>query len=249
MHIELIGSTSAGKTTLARKMVEAGKNSGIKVSLSDDFMLEQLHLNWIKNEFIRRRLVEFVAFAIWLNYLTRYNKFLDFIIREGKSTPGSWFYRLNRIRNVIRKIGIFEFISRRSESQQIILADNEGILQGVHNLFVHQNGRADLHKIPQYVELVPLPDVILYLRQEENVLISRTIKRGHARVVGGSPEEVVNFIRQAVAVFNEMIEVPEVQERLLVVDGMLNIQSEARNPLKTDFNLVTALVQSGSSIS
>lgn len=245
MHIELIGSTSAGKTTLAKKMVEAGKNNGLHVSLSDDFMLEQLHLGWVKNDFVRRRLVEIVAYATWFTCLVRYKDFCRFVVREGKSSSGSWFYKINRIRNVIRKIGIFEFISRRSGSQQIVLADNEGILQGVHNLFVHQNSQANLHKISRYIELVPLPDVVLYLKQEEDVLVSRTLGRGHARVAGGSPENVVHFVRQAMAVFNELINIPKIQEKLLIVDGGLTIRSWTQTSFNQDFRRVTELVQAG----
>jgi adenylate kinase family enzyme len=244
MHIELIGSTSAGKTTLARKMVAAGKSNGVDVSLSDDFVLEELYMNWVKNEFVRRRLVEMIAFAICLSCLDRYKDFYGFVVREGKSTPGSWLYKINRIRNVIRKIGIFEFISRRSGSQQIVLADNEGILQGVHNLFVHQNCQADLLKIARYVELVPMPDVVLYLQQEEEVLVSRTLGRGHARVAGSSPDKIVPFIRQAVNVFNEMINIPKIQEKLLIVDGSANIYCQAGN-LYDDYQRVTELVRYG----
>lgn len=245
MHIELIGSTSAGKTTLAKKMIQVGKERGVDVCLSDDFILEQVHLSWVRIEFVRRRLIEMISFAVWLTCLSRYEEFFKYVLHEGKNSPGSWFYKINRIRNVIRKIGIFEFISRRSGSQQIVLADNEGILQGVHNLFVHQNSRADLHKIASYVELVPLPDVVLYLQQEEEVLVSRTLGRGHARVAGSSPDKVVHFIKQAVAVFNEMINIPKIQKRLLIVDGGLNIHFETENSFDINFHRVSELVQSG----
>ena len=246
MHIELIGSTSAGKTTLAKKMVEVGKNNGIDISLSDDFMLEQLHLDWVRNDFARRRVVEIIAFALMLTCLGRYMEFLRFVLREGNSSPGSLFYKFNRIRNVLRKIGIFEFIARRSNPGQFVLADNEGILQGVHNLFVHQNSQIDLQKISRYVELVPLPDVVLYLQQDEIILATRTLARGHARVSGSSPDRVLYFIKQAVAVFNEMINVPKVRERLLLVDGESTILPKGAN---IDFHRVTELVRSGSSLS
>jgi len=245
MHIELIGSTSAGKTTLAKKMVEAGKEKGIEVLLSDDFMLEQLQVGWVKNDFIRRRLVELIAFAVCFTCRAKYSEFFRFVVREGNSYPGSRLYKINRIRNVIRKIGIFEFISRRSGSRQIVLADNEGILQGVHNLFVHQDSQADLHKISNYVELAPLPDMVLYLQQEEAVLVSRTLGRGHARVTGTAPDKVAHFVRQAVVVFNELINSPKIQERLLIVDGGWNIRPGADNSLNHEFHQVTELVRTG----
>jgi len=246
MHIELIGSTSAGKTTLAKRMVEVGKNSEIDISLSDDFMLKQLHLDWIRNDFLRRRIVEIIAYVLMLTCLGKYKKFIKFVIREGNTSPGSQLYKFNRVRNVFRKIGIFEFISRKSSPQQIILADNEGILQGVHNLFVHQNSQIDLSKISKYVELVPMPDVVLYLQQDEVILVSRTLARGHTRVSRSSPVKVRHFIRQAVAVFDEMINVPKVQERLLLLDGELNIQPETTDIM---FDRVTELLRAGSSIS
>jgi hypothetical protein len=245
MHIEIIGSTSAGKTTLAKKMVGAGKEKGLDVFLSDDFMLEQMHFGWIKNDFVRRRLVEFAALGVWLTCLIRHKEFLGFVVREGMHSPGSWFYKINRIRNVIRKMGIFEFVARRSEPQQIVLADNEGILQGVHNLFVHQNSHADLDKISRYVELVPLPDVVLYLHQEEEILVSRTLGRGHARVAENSPDKVVHFIRQAIAVFNEVISNPKIQKRLLIVDSRFNIQCETENLFNPNFYRASELVQPG----
>jgi thymidylate kinase len=245
MHIEIIGSTSAGKTTLAKTMVEVGRTKGMDISLSDDFMLEQLHLDWLRNDFARRRLVELAAFAICLTHLRRHKDFIAFVLREGKSSPGSWFYKLNRIRNVIRKIGIFEFIARRSGTKRFILADNEGILQGVHNLFVHEEGVADMHKISRYAELVPLPDMVLYLHQEEAVLISRTLGRGHARLANSSTDEVRHFICQAVAVFEELIRAPQIQNRLLIVDGGWNILNQEIHSSGQNVHQVTELMRPG----
>jgi hypothetical protein len=245
MHIEIIGSTSAGKTTLAKKMVEIGKARGLDVSLSDDFMLQQTGLGWVRNDFVRRRLVEAIAFAVWLTCLQRYREFFRFVLREGRNTPGSWFYKLNRIRNVIRKIGIFEFIARRSSAGQIVLADNEGILQGVHNLFVHQNGAADLEKVPSYADLVPLPDVVLYVQHAEATLVARTLSRGHARVAGSPPDKVLHFIQQAVAVFDALILSPKIHERLLILEGGSSIRSTASHSFARPIQQIIELVRPG----
>lgn len=244
MHIEIIGSTSAGKTTLAKKMVATGKKSDVNINMSDDFMLEQLHLDWVANDFMRRRLVEVVAIWICLNNLAAYKEFIGFVFREGKSSPGTWYYKANRIRNVIRKIGIFEFISQRADTQQVVLADNEGLLQGLHNLFVHSDAEADVTKIARYVELIPMPDLVLYLHQDEQVLVSRILKRGHARIVGDSPEKIVHFVMQAVSVFDELIKIPKIQDRLLVVEGEKVVTIENKNSDSINIQQVAGLVSS-----
>jgi len=244
MHIEIIGSTSAGKTTLAKKMVATGKKSDVNINMSDDFMLEQLHLDWVANDFMRRRLVEVVAIWICLNNLAAYKEFIGFVFSEGKSSPGTWYYKANRIRNVIRKIGIFEFISQRADTQQVVLADNEGLLQGLHNLFVHSDSEADVAKIARYVELIPMPDLVLYLHQDEQVLVSRILKRGHARIVEDSPEKIVHFIGQAVAVFDELIKIPKIQDRLLVVEGEKVVTNENKNSDSIKIQHVAGLVSS-----
>jgi len=244
MHIEIIGSTSAGKTTLANKMVSAGNINGEVVVLSDDFILEQLHINWIESGFLRRRSVELVAFATCLKRMTEYKEFIGFVLREGKSSPGSWFYKINRMRNVIRKIGIFEFISQRAAGEHVVLADNEGLLQGVHNLFVHQNYESDVTKISRYVDLAPLPDVVLFIQQDEDILVSRTLKRGHARITRKSPENVVHFVNQAVTVFNELVSIPQIKERLLIVDSGMNLSNGDDEFSSIDFNRVANLIHS-----
>lgn len=242
MHIEIIGPTSAGKTTLAKKMAYAGRENGVTIALSDDFMIEQFHLDWVNHEFARRRLVELIAYVNCLKYLAKYWEFIGFVIKEGISSPGTWFYKINRIRNVFRKIGIFEFISQRSNAREVVLVDNEGLLQGVHNLFVHSNYQADMSKISRYIELIPLPDVVLYLHQDEDILVSRTLERGHARVSEHSPEEVAHFISQAVSVFNQVINNPKIQDRLLIVDGGLDGNSEDEKSLIFNIYQVADLV-------
>jgi hypothetical protein len=90
-----------------------------------------------------------------------------------------------------------------------------------------------------------LPDVVLYLQQEEEVLVSRTLGRGHARIAGSTPDNIVHFIKQAVNVFNEMINIPEIQERLLIVDGSTKIYCKSGDLFDLDYQRVTELVRYG----
>lgn len=223
MQVELIGCTSAGKTTLARRLVEVGKELGIDVQLSDDFLLRCIRLNWIKNEFVRRRIIELWALLVCLVFLRKYHELNKLIIRICCSVPGSWIYRLKLLRVVLRKIGIYEVIRSRSSDQQVVLLDNEGILQASHTLFVHPTGALYTRNLTDFLDLIPLSDVIAYLRQPEPVLIERTERRGHNRISdGANHEDIEPFITQAVGMFEEIRLYPRFSDRLFVIDGERN---------------------------
>jgi len=225
MQIELVGCTSAGKTTLARRLVGVGRELGIDVQLSDDFLLSCLHLNGIKNEFVRRRLIEFWGLLTCLGFIRKYRAFYGFVMRTCFSAPGSVAYRLKLVRVVLRKVGIYEIIRRRSAEDQFIVLDNEGMLQAGHTLFVHAHAHAHAYAnhLANFMNQVPLPDAIVYLRQPASVLIERTRRRGHNRIQShASDQEVAAFVEQAVLIFEEIQHYPRFAERLLVIQGERN---------------------------
>jgi thymidylate kinase len=217
MNIELIGCTSAGKTTLAQKIVAKGKNQGIDIILGDDFVLQTLHLNWIKSEFIRRRLLEICAGHICMRHWQKYREFNRFVFSVVSQTPGSWFYKANLVRIVLRKIGIHELIRRYGSENQMVLVDNEGIVQAAHNLFVHTNSSLN-GNLSEFVKSAPLPDMIAYLRQPQSILRERTLRRGHPRLQGRSQHKVQLFVKQAFETFEKLQTLPQIADRLFVID-------------------------------
>lgn len=220
MQIELIGCTSAGKTTLARKMLQAGRELGIDVQLSDDFVLKRIRLNWIKNEFIRLRIIELLCLPICLMFWRKYHRFYRLAIRASRQAPGSWFYKMNLARITLRKIGIYEIIRRCGSEQRVFLFDNEGVLQASHTLFIHSGGaRLNAGDISSFVNAAPLPDVVAYLWQSQAVLLKRTLARGHHRLPDRSHEKVKFFIEQAVEMFDALQRHPALASRLLVING------------------------------
>lgn len=101
MHVELIGSTSSGKTTLTGAMEVAGRRRGLDVVNADDLVLALAGLRRVRGEFLRRRLVDLLALPICLRAFGRHREL------------GAFALRLNLARNALRKIGIFEVVRRR----------------------------------------------------------------------------------------------------------------------------------------
>ena len=217
MLIEIIGCTSAGKSTQARSIFQACRGQGIDIFLGDDFVLRQIRLQWIKINLLRKLLVNlfalFVSLLTWRNNLEFYAFATQFVFQ----LPIAWLEKLGLLRNVLKKIGIYEIIRLRSTDQQIILED-EGVLHAAHHLFVHCSIQVKAEHLATFIKLIPLPDVIVYLRQPESLLIDRTMKRGHKRIPVGSYSDVARFIKNAVATFDKLAQYPAVESKLLLVN-------------------------------
>lgn len=218
MQIELIGCTSAGKTTLTKSILQVCHEQRIDIFLGPDFVLRQVRLNWIKNHLLRTLLVDLVA--LWACLITWQNnlKLYLFAAQLLFQLPISRLVKLNLLRNVLKKIGIYEIIRFCSTDQQVVLVD-EGILQIAHNLFVHVSAETDMEKLSTFARLIPLPDAIVYVKQPESLLIDRTLKRGHKRISDNLYSNVAHFVKQAVVTFDKLVQQSEVQNRLLIVSG------------------------------
>lgn len=222
MQIELIGCTSSGKSTLIRKILHACNEQGIDILLGTDFVLKQVRLNWIKNHLLRTLLIDLGALFACLITWRENVKFYLFATRRLLWLPIALFEKINLLRNALKKIGIFEIIRFRSANQQIILVD-EGVLQAAHNLFVHASLEVSMEHLYTFARLVPLPDVVVYLRQPEGLLIDRTMKRGHKRIPDHSYGKVVRFVKKAVATFDKLVQYSAVESKLFVIGGGENV--------------------------
>lgn len=244
MQIELIGCTSAGKSTLIKGICQACQEQGLELLLRDDFVLKQVRLSWIKSHLPRTLLVDLVALFACLITWRRNRKFYRFATQLLFQLPIPQLERLNLLRNVLKKIGIYEIIQFRLASQQVILVD-EGVLQAAHNLFVHSSVEVETEHVSTFAGLVPLPDVVVYLKQPEALLTDRTMKRGHKRIPDRSYGTVVCFVKQAVATFEKLVQHPVIENKLLIIDGdqdVIMVKNEQEDPI---MGLALKIIQSG----
>jgi hypothetical protein len=218
MQIELLGCTGAGKSTLAQSILQSCRSRGVKAYLGDAFVLDLLRLDWVKPQLIRTLLVDFGAFVACLLTIPANVRLYCFSLRVILRLPGdvSWLEKLNLMRNVFKKIGIYEIIRRRDRDECLIVVD-EGTLHAAHNLFVHVSAPPSPEDIATFARLVALPDAALYLEESEAVLIKRTLRRGHSRIAGGSRADVERFVTRAVGTFDQLVRELVSQKRIAAV--------------------------------
>lgn len=239
--VELIGCTGAGKSTLLGLLLRVCQEQGLKASNSDDFVLEIAHLNWFRGYLLRTLCVDLLTIPTsifaWRKHSDFYKLVFRLIFRLKKT---SWFEKLNILRNTFKKVGIHEMIQRRRASQKIIILD-EGTLHTAHYLFVHLTKEFSDVDLANFANCVPLPDIVIYLRQNEEVLVERTLRRGHKRIRSGSRELTQRFIHRAVVMFEKLTEARSIASRMLIVDSESQIrvpQGEANPAMTTGLALL-----------
>jgi hypothetical protein len=204
-QIELFGCTQAGKSTLASNIIRAGQEHGIAVLLSDDFVLQQARLNWIKSSLPRTLLLDLFSLSACLVTWRSNLEFNVFVFKSIQCLPIPWLEKLNLIRNILKRIGTNEIIRRRKSDQQVVLMDG-GTIQAAHHLFVHVSAQTNEDDLLTFVRLVPVPDAAIYVTQSESVMIERTIQRGHKRIPNRSHAKVSVFVKKAVDTFDKLVQ-------------------------------------------
>ena len=218
VQIELTGCTGAGKSTLAAALLQARQDREVDLILGDDFVLSQIRLNGIKPRLARTLLLDVSSFSACLATVRSHFELYSFAIRTVLRLPIGGFEKLNIIRNVLKKIGMYEIIRRNASAGQVVLVD-EGTLHAAHNLFVHLSVPPEAEDLATFIRLVPLPDLAVYMTQDKSVLLERTLKRGHKRVRANSDANVERFVERALEVFEALRQHPRLAQRLLVLDG------------------------------
>jgi hypothetical protein len=227
IQIEIIGCTSAGKSTLIKQIVDASRNQAIPLSTSYDFILNQFGCGWIQNHKLRMSLLN--LFTLWACLVSwhQYRALLHFIFNVIRHLPASigLIGKVKIARIACRNIGIDSILRHSNSVQQIVLAD-EGILQIAHYLFVHVAIAPNLDELSQFLEVARSPDAVLYLQQPEFVLLERVNRRGHHRIPAHIPMAAEDFIRHAIDLFEHMAQHPKVQSRAIVIAGQNNNNQE-----------------------
>jgi hypothetical protein len=225
MQIELIGCTSSGKSSLIQDLIHANGQNGFQLITSYDYVLRWAHLNWVKNHRLRMLSLNIIALFSCLFTWRKNLSFYRFVVGVIWRLPAkvSLSVKLKIARITARNVGIYEIVSRYMSARQIILAD-EGTLHIAHYLFVHTAVEPDIADLDHFARLVSLPDVAVYVRQPESVLVSRTCRKGHKRIPKGDVGLVACFIQRSLSVFEKLVSYSNLADRMVIVHNEEVIQ-------------------------
>ena len=238
MIVEFIGSTGAGKTSLISKIHHKLAQTTV-VTTPFDLIAAPLGLSSVTHPTAQNFIQELVGFPFFIGSLNRHGKFLAHTINTFSNNTNFSIHRINNFRSLERKIGMYE-ITQRYDQGQIILVD-EGPILAAH-MFVFTGSLVTSSEIATFADLVPLPDLIVYIKAPVDVLVRRALQRPDPPREMGKKDPVLTerYVKDATAIFDQLMESERIRSRLLLVDNP-DLNAEEHDRLADD---VTASILS-----
>ncbi|MBN1526352.1 MAG: hypothetical protein JW919_02045 [Candidatus Omnitrophica bacterium] len=220
MIVEFTGCTASGKTAISYRVIEKLAAEGIDaVSVHPRaFNLPGLPFWGIKNESIQNIILDVRAIGPLAGSFKYNRRLLGFSCGVLKRGSDTFYEALNLFRSVCRKLGIYRLLSASKFKDRMVILD-EGIVHAAHNIFVHRDSRPDTESLRLFSDMVPLPDLIVYVRSPLEILCDRTGKREDKsrRIKSGSERR---FIENAEEAFEELFKVGRIRERAIALDNV-----------------------------
>ena len=217
MIVELIGATGAGKTTLARGLVNRGIPAR-RVQMATDLVTDRLGRRWIDDTHAINLLADASALPWFTRSFDRDRDFVRFAFDRLWHHAPSTFAKVNYLRNIVRKLGMHE-MARRADPRTTFLFD-EGTVLMAYQLFVYSDAPYTQADLEHFARLVPLPDRIVHVKAPIDVLLRRGLARPDRRreLARSDASEVERRIAQAVELFEALAAIAPISDRLLSVE-------------------------------
>ena len=218
MIIEFIGSTGAGKSTLIAE-VQRKLAQSADVMTSFEVVASPLGLRRVTNLTVRNLIQEIFGFPFFLWSLNRHRMLIFFILRMLARQASFSFFTINNLRSLERKLAVDEILKRRQLHQYILV--DEGPLLLAHNVFVYTDARYTGEEIAKFASLVPLPDLIIYIKAPTESLVQRALLRPDPprEIKSRNRELIVKHIHRAIEMFDQLVAADNIQCRLLIVEN------------------------------
>ena len=217
MLIEFTGCTGCGKTTFSEQLIGKLSDKGFEIiAVHPKRFFAGIMRRRIANEMIQNVIMDLIAIPMILLSLKRHRNLLFFWTKTLMRDADSTFAAITCLRGIIRKVGIYEFLRRKRFLDKTVIVD-EGVVHSAHNLFVHLNSSPNPKDIVEYSSLIPLPDILVYVRCPKEILLDRTLSRSdQSRRIRHA--NVKKFLDHAYDVFEALISLDRIAEKTITVD-------------------------------
>ena len=218
MIVEFIGCAGAGKTSLRNLICEQGIGD-LDVVAMPDLLLRRALLRRVTHPTAVNVVQELGGLPFLLRGLPSERSFLAFARRTLWRHASSRFDKLNGMRGVTRKVGMFH-LARTRARHSVVLSD-EGTLLSSYNLFVPRKENFSQAELDRFAHLVPMPEHVVYVRASVESLVERARSRPDPRRqhLGQSTAAIEADVRRTVQLFDLLVEAAPLAGRVSIVES------------------------------
>lgn len=205
MIIEFIGTPGAGKTSLLPVVVEFLRQRGTDARTIIEAARPYAErtrigaaVKRIAPHKLRRPLLWQVFYRLSLIYRVRFVlghvKLMLHVVRGQARRPATSDLRLHVLRSFFRFVGYYECLRTHARPNDALIVD-QGFVHRALELHASDSGELDPMQVRRYIDLLPEPDLLIYVRAPREVCEKRVRNRGiwkHFRHNG--PDELARFI-------------------------------------------------------
>ena len=246
--MELTGIPGAGKTTLFHSVKSALEKEGLMVHTPDEWLWSAT-FKMERDASLATLLASDVMALPWILSSLSPFAFLSPVQKGLAQIPHSKepiSVRANRCRNFLKKFGLWSLwcSKRKGHRDRDIVLWDEGMVHSAMIAFVHKDAAPQLDILEGFLNEIPLPDVLIGLKQEpeaaHQILMERgsswRFQSGQERM--GKGEEHLKFLTHADIVFQAMMNTDRIKKRALLVE-----RSKEEEPEERAQNLVQIILE------
>jgi thymidylate kinase len=217
MIVEFIGCDGAGKTTLSRLLSEQ-RIAEYRTVAMPDLLLDRVGLRRITQRTAVNVVQDVGGFPFFLGSIRRHRDWVAFAARMLDRHAGSTVDKLNGMRGIVRRVGMYE-LARSRASSRIVLSDEGTVLSAYY--YALSDVAFDPSELERFARLVPRPDLIVHVKAPAATLVQRAMSRPVTRRqhAGKERSEVERTIRRTADVFDLVASTPPLRDRVIVVEN------------------------------
>jgi thymidylate kinase len=209
MIIEFIGAPGAGKTTLLPTVMRFFESRSCHaytaVQAARPFASRTIGGKLVKRlaptawqQPLLWRVFYLYSLAHRLNFLGQHPRLIAYVLASQHGRPPAADVRQRRVLPwLFHHMGTYEFLRHSASPQELLLFD-EGFVHRVVQLFTSSAERPDAAQIATYIDLLPQPDLVIYVQASASTCEQRLYKRGlWPRAQHKEAAEISRFVRHS----------------------------------------------------
>ena len=216
MIVEFTGCSGAGKTVVIKCAYDILKKTVHPVFTPLDIMLGKSMAGGIHSERSQNAILDLVALPYFVFKIHEFFPFFLFCLKIIKANADSLIKTMLLTRSVIRKLGLYKFLSQRKFEKKIILVD-EGTFHIAHIIFINGRGLFTDTAIHKFEQIVLRPDLIVFVQAPLQSIIERTEQRANKPIRSVDSQQLKRFVMRAHHLFERLIKNNRYKNEVLVI--------------------------------